>query len=62
MGKKIIKIIEIVKVSFANCYLFLQCTQSVTNSYNKLLKFNQRCTLFIVGSSAWINGQYEYKL
>ena len=50
------------KFHFAYCYLFISfCTeqicenlfihvQSTTNHYNKLLKFNQRFTLFIVGS------------
>ena len=39
------------KFHFAYCYLFIFIyVQSTTKFYNKLLKFNQRITLFIVGS------------
>ena len=61
-GYKNLTYSKLSKFHFAYCYLFIfTCTeqigdnlfiyvQSPTKFYNKLLKFNQRFTLFIVGS------------
>ena len=40
--KELVIVGDITKIPFAFCYLFiLKNVQSITSSYNKLLKFNQ---------------------
>ena len=49
MGIKLFNLLYIIKVLFLHCY-FLLCVLLVTSSYNEILKFNQKFSLFVVGS------------